>query len=90
MKNKINTMREGSHILSQIMEKLKKEVQPGIKTKDLERVSKDLVFDYKVEPAFLNYNGFPAILCVSVNSVVVHGVPSDYILKEGDITSLSF
>ena len=87
-KTTINIMREGCHILSEIMEKLKKEIQPGIKTKDLERLAKDLVFDYKVEPAFLNHDGFPSMLCVSINSVVVHGVPSNYILKEGDIISL--
>lgn len=81
-------MREGGNILARIMETLKKRVEPGISTKELDRVAETLVFKYKAQPAFKGYEGFPATLCVSVNNVIVHAVPSNYQLKQGDIVSL--
>ncbi len=82
-------MREGGKILAEILEQLAVAVQPGISTFDLEKLARKLVSFYKVEPSFLGYQNFPAVLCVSVNDEVVHGVPSvTRILKEGDIISL--
>ena len=81
-------MREGGNMLARIMETLKKRVEPGISTKELDRVAETLVFKYKAQPAFKGYEGFPATLCVSVNNVIVHAVPSNYQLKQGDIVSL--
>lgn len=79
---------EGGKILARIMEELKKEVRPGIRTIKLEKRARELIKKYKVKPAFLGYEGYPAVLCTSVNEVIVHGLPSDYQLKEGDILSL--
>ncbi len=87
-KKEINTIKEGGMILAEIMEKLRDQVQPGLRTEELERASKALIFNSKAEPAFLNYQGFPATLCASLNSQIVHAVPSSYALKEGDILSL--
>lgn len=87
-KEEIEIMREGGRILAKIMEELKKKAQVGITTKELNRVAETLVFKYKTKPAFKGHQGFPATLCTSVNQVIVHGVPSDYKLKEGDILSL--
>lgn len=84
----IDIMTEGGKILARIMEELKREVFPGIRTKDLEKKARELIKKYKVEPAFLGYDGYPAVLCASVNDVIVHGVPSNYQLKEGDVLSL--
>ena len=84
----IEIMAEGGKILAQIMKELEKMVQPGIKTQDLDKVAKDLVFKFGAKPSFLGYQDFPAVLCVSVNEEIVHGVPSDRILKQGDIISL--
>ncbi|MEK7519460.1 MAG: type I methionyl aminopeptidase, partial [Patescibacteria group bacterium] len=84
----IEIMAEGGKILAQIMKELEKMVQPGIKTRDLDKVAKDLVFKFGAKPSFLGYQDFPAVLCVSVNEEIVHGVPSDRILKQGDIISL--
>ncbi len=84
----INIMRQAGRILAEIMSRLEQEVKPGIATKTLNKLASELVFEYKVEPAFLGYDGFPAVLCTSVNEIIVHGLPSDYLLKQGDILSL--
>jgi methionyl aminopeptidase len=84
----IEIMARAGKILAKILDKLKKEVKPGITTKHLNKKAADLIKFYGVRPAFLGYDGFPAILCTSINEVIVHGVPSDYKLKKGDIISL--
>ncbi|MBQ2531136.1 MAG: type I methionyl aminopeptidase [Bacteroidales bacterium] len=63
-------------------------VAPGVTTKVLNKVAEDFIRDHGAIPSFLGYEGFPAALCMSVNDVVVHGFPSDYVLKEGDIVSV--
>ena len=84
----IEIMREGGKMLAGIMEELRKKVQPGITTKELDRVAETLIFKSGAEPAFKGYENFPSALCTSLNQVVVHGVPSNYELKSGDILSL--
>ena len=85
----INIMKEGGKILAQIMDELSKQVKPGVSAEELDRAGEALVLDYKAEPAFKGYDGFPSALCVSVNAeAIVHGVPTSYILQEGDIVSL--
>ncbi len=84
----IKIMAEGGKILAGIMKELEQMVEPGIITKELNRVAETLVFKYGAEPSFKGYEGFPAVLCTSINSVIVHAVPSDYHLKQGDILSL--
>ena len=84
----IKIMAEGGKILAMIMEELKKKVEPGIATEELNRVAEILIFKYGAEPNFKGYNNFPAALCTSVNEEIVHSVPSKYKLKEGDILSL--
>ncbi len=86
--SEISIMREGGKILAEIIRKISQAVKPGIPTKDLDKLARELFRFYNVRPAFLNYNGFPASVCVSLNDEVVHGVPSGRILKEGDILSL--
>jgi len=81
-------MAEGGKILAKIMGELKKKVQPGIATKELDRLARSLVLKYGGRCSFLGYKGFPACLCVSINEEIVHGVPSERVLKEGDIVSL--
>jgi len=84
----IEIMREGGKILAEILKELSQAVAPGVVTRDLDRLARELVLRHKVKPAFLGYNGFPAALCVSVNDEVVHGAPSKRLLKEGDIVGL--
>ncbi len=84
----IQIMREGGKILAQIMKELEKKVEPGVTTKYLDKVAKDLVLKYKGKPSFKGHEGFPAALCASINEELVHCIPSDRRLKEGDIISL--
>ncbi|MCD6500544.1 type I methionyl aminopeptidase [bacterium] len=87
-KEEIKIMKEGGRILAEIMDEIKKKVQVGITTRELDRVAESLIFKYGGTPAFKGYENFPSTLCASVNQVIVHGVPSDYKLKQGDILSL--
>ncbi len=84
----IEIMAEGGRILAGIMDELQKMVKPGITPKELDRTAEELIFKSGAKPAFKGYDGFPTVLCVSVNQVIVHGLPSDLKLKQGDICSL--
>lgn len=84
----IEIIAKGGRILSRVMEELSQEVKPGISTKELDRVAETLIFKYGGQCAFKGYHGFPACLCVSVNEEVVHSVPSNRLLKSGDIITL--
>ena len=85
----IALIRESCRRLSIVHKELEQFVRPGISTKDIDRYGEKLIRDMGCIPNFLNYNGYPASICVSVNDEVVHGIPSDeHILMEGDIVSL--
>lgn len=85
----IELMREAGKILSQVHDELEKAIKPGISTRDIDRLGEELIRSYGCVPSFLNYNGYPASICVSVNDEVVHGIPNKkHIIREGDIVSL--
>jgi len=84
----IQTMAEGGKILAEIVEEVKKEVKPGTKTSELDRLAESLILKSGGECSFKGYRGYPNCLCVSVNEEIVHAVPSEKVLKEGDIISL--
>ena len=63
-------------------------VRPGVSTKQIDKAVHDFIVNQGAKPSFLNYHGFPASTCISVNNVVIHGIPDGYILKEGDIVSV--
>jgi methionyl aminopeptidase len=75
-------------LVSRTLGELAKMIKPGITTLELDRFAEEYIRDHKGVPAFLGYNGFPKTLCTSVNSEVVHGIPSSYVLKDGDIISI--
>ena len=81
-------MERNGRALAQIIQELKKNVKPGVTTEYLNKVAEDLIFKFKAGPSFKNYQGFPAVLCTSVNEEAVHVAPSGRELKEGDIISL--
>ncbi|UZR92390.1 type I methionyl aminopeptidase [Chondrinema litorale] len=84
----IKAIKESAQILGKAHGEVAKHVKPGISTKDLDKVAEEYIKDNNSTPSFLGYNGFPASLCISVNEVVVHGIPGEYVLKEGDIISI--
>lgn len=85
----IAIIKEGALILGKAHGEVAGLIKPGIKTSELDRLAEEYIRDHGGSPSFKNYNGsFPASLCISVNEVVVHGFPSNYELKEGDVVSV--
>lgn len=85
----IELMRESCRMLSVMYEELEKAIRPGISTWEINRLGEKMIRDFGCTPNFLNYQGYPASICVSVNEEVVHGIPKkSRILREGDIVSL--
>ncbi|MDR1129732.1 MAG: type I methionyl aminopeptidase [Prevotellaceae bacterium] len=84
----IEIMRENALLVSRTLAEVAKHVRQGVSTLELDSVAEQFIRDNGAEPGFLGYDGFPNTLCISVNSVVVHGIPSDYCLREGDIVSV--
>ena len=85
--NEIALMREANRLVALALDALEEAVRPGVTTMSFEKVARDFCDRHKVAPAFLGYMGFPFALCCSVNEEVVHGFPSNRIVKEGDIVS---
>ncbi len=85
----IELMRESGQILAHVLEEIMGMIEPGISTLDIDKKCYDIIQRYNCIPSFLNYNGYPASICTSVNSEVVHGIPNkNRILRNGDIISL--
>lgn len=85
----IELMTESGRILEIVHKELEKALRPGMSTLDIDRLGEEIIRSYNCIPSFLNYNGYPASICVSVNEEVVHGIPSSKrILKDGDVVSL--
>lgn len=87
--HEIELMREAGRILAITHDEMAKIIRPGISTMDINRKGEEVIRSFDCIPSFLNYQGYPASICVSVNDEVVHGIPSKKrILQEGDIVSL--
>lgn len=84
----IELIRTSSLLLSRTNAEIAKAIKPGVKTIELDKIAESFIKDNGGIPAFLNYNGFPYSLCISVNDQIVHGFPGSYELKEGDIVSI--
>ncbi|MDO8265259.1 MAG: type I methionyl aminopeptidase [Candidatus Parcubacteria bacterium] len=92
----IKIMTEGGKILAEIMEELQKMVRPGVKTKEIDKAAEDLVLKYGAKCSFKDFRSpedeinipYPSCLCTSINEEIVHAIPSERVLKEGDIISL--
>jgi methionyl aminopeptidase len=84
----IELIRESSLLVSKTLAEVGKEIRPGITTLALDKLAEEFIRDHGGVPAFLNYRGFPNSLCISVNSQVVHGIPTNNELRDGDICSL--
>ncbi|MDT8364948.1 MAG: type I methionyl aminopeptidase [bacterium] len=87
----IAIMQEGGRVVAKVLQRMKEVVRPGITTMDIEEEADHMARTLEVVPAFKGYNGYPAVICVSVNEEVVHGIPSrSRVLKDGDIVGLDF
>lgn len=84
----VKLMREAGRVVALVHQEMKKVIQPGVTTKYLDKIAYEVIKDNKCEPSELGYCGFPASICASVNDEVVHGIPSDRVLKDGDIITV--
>lgn len=84
----IEKIRKAAKIVAEVIEELGTMIQEGITTKELDRIAEELIRKKGAKPAFKGYRGYPASLCTSVNDTVVHGIPSDQVLREGDIVGI--
>ena len=85
----IEKMREAGKLTKQVLDLLEKNVRAGISTKELDRIAYDYISACGATPSFLGYSGYPASICVSIDDMVVHGIPSEEIvIKEGQIVSI--
>ncbi len=87
-KEEIELIRESSLLVGKTLAEVAKAIKPGATTLSLDAIAEEFIKDNNAIPAFKGYNGFPNSLCISVNSVVVHGIPGSYELKDGDIVSV--
>jgi methionyl aminopeptidase len=84
----IEIMRRNNRLVAQVLQRLRKAIQPGITTAELDQLAERTIREAGAIPAFKGYRGYPASLCVSVNEEVVHGIPGPRRLREGEIVSL--
>ena len=84
----IETMRSSSDLVSRVLGEVARWIEPGISTRKLDTIAREFILDNGGKPACLGYGGFPATLCVEVNETIVHGFPSSYALREGDIVGI--
>lgn len=84
----IELIRESSLLVAKTLAEVAKAIKPGVTTLELDKIAFAFIRDHQAEPAFLNYNGFPNSLCISVNAQVVHGIPNKDTLKDGDVCSV--
>ena len=85
----IALMRESGKLTRNVLEMIRKEIRPGMTTKALDKLAYDYITSFGAIPSFLNYSGYPASLCTSIDDMVVHGIPSDDVyIKEGQIVSV--
>jgi len=86
--DEIAIIREAGRVVAQVLEILKEEIRPGLVTKELDAIVRREFAARGVTPTFLDYHGYPATVCVSVNDQIVHGIPGERVLQEGDIVSI--
>ncbi len=87
-KDEIAKMRRAGKVVAEIHEKTRAVIAPGITTLVIDKVAREVIEARGARSNFLGYNGFPAVICTSPNSMIVHGIPGEYVLKEGDIISI--
>lgn len=84
----LEAMRAGGKLLAGILQDLAAKVEPGITPKDLSADAAEQIKKHKMQPVVLGYDGFPDVICISVNNAIVHGIPSNDVIKDGDVVKL--
>ncbi len=86
--DELNKMRRAGKVVAEMHEKTRAAIRPGITTRELDLVAREVLERRNARSNFLGYHGFPAVICTSPNSMVVHGIPGEYVLEEGDLISI--
>lgn len=86
--SEIALLREAALLVGKTLGEVEKHIRPGVKTIELDRIAEEFIRDNRAVPAFKGYCGFPGSLCISVNEQVVHGIPGNYELRDGDVVSV--
>jgi methionyl aminopeptidase len=86
--DELDKMRRAGRVVAEIIETTRAAIRPGVTTADLDTVARQVLERRGARSNFLNYHGFPAVICTSPNSMIVHGIPGGYVLTEGDIISV--
>ncbi|MGD8462420.1 MAG: type I methionyl aminopeptidase [Anaerolineae bacterium] len=87
--NELSLMREAGRIVAQVLAAVRESVRPGMTTADVEAIAKGIIVDtHGAIPSFKGYRGFPGMVCASINEEIVHGIPGERVLHEGDIVSV--
>jgi methionyl aminopeptidase len=81
-------MRRAGRVVAEMLDACQAAARPGVTTADLDRVARDVLAKRKAKSNFLNYHGYPAVICTSPNNVIVHGIPGAYRLEDGDLISI--
>ncbi|HUZ20139.1 MAG TPA: type I methionyl aminopeptidase [Acidimicrobiales bacterium] len=84
----IAKMRKAGRVVAEIIERTRAAVRPGVTTREIDAVAREVLERRGARSNFLNYHGFPAVICTSPNDMIVHGIPGDYVVKEGDLLSV--
>ncbi|MDR1416999.1 MAG: type I methionyl aminopeptidase [Prevotellaceae bacterium] len=84
----IELLRENNQLVSRTLAELAKHIAPGVTGLQLDKIAEEFIRDHGATPGFLGYDGFPNTLCISINDVVIHGIPNSNALRDGDIVSI--
>ena len=87
-KSEIAKMRKAGLVVAEMHEKTREAIRPGVTTLEIDKVAREVLERRGARSNFLNYHGFPAVICTSPNDMIVHGIPGSYVLEEGDIISI--
>jgi methionyl aminopeptidase len=87
-KEELDKMRRAGKVVAEIHEATRAAIRPGVTTRELNEVAAEVLAKRNARSNFLNYHGFPAVICTSPNDMIVHGIPGEYVLEEGDIISV--
>jgi methionyl aminopeptidase len=86
--DELHKMRKAGKVVAEMHEATRAAIRPGITTRELNAVAAEVLAKRGARSNFLNYHGFPAVICTSPNDMIVHGIPGEYVLREGDIISI--
>ncbi|BAL81246.1 type I methionyl aminopeptidase [Caldisericum exile] len=87
-KEEIEKMRNSGKILRLVLDMIKEKIEPGVRTIELDRLAERRIYELGGVPAFKGYRGYPNALCISINDEVIHGIPSDRVIQEGDVVKI--